>query len=253
MSQARWPILSLSLRNILQFRTALTGTVDGGTRYRFTGRVLRPSQRRSSGFSSSGIWRCVNASSHYDVSAETYWRNVLLLFLPLSLQPTVGFGLSNNVLPFFPICLQLSPSSHSQHLKISLYFLFPSFPGSSPSSLAFQFLGEELLGILSYSILSRWPNQLILCPFIHFTIFCPLLISSSSRFVRFFHSQFWPVEQCPSIFSYLPPTLSTFSLPALEDLFLLPLSIFSWVFPFFSSLPVLGWRSFRHPILLHSL
>jgi len=40
-------------------------------------------------------------------------------------------------------------------------------------------------------------------------------------------------------FSYLPPTLSVFSLPALEDLFLLFLSIFSWVFTFFSSLPVL--------------
>ena len=47
-----------------------------------------------------------------------------------------------------------------------------------------------------------------------------------------------------SIFSYLPPTLSIFSLPALEDLFLLPLSIFSWVFSFFPSLPVLEWRSF---------
>ena len=46
------------------------------------------------------------------------------------------------------------------------------------------------------------------------------------------HCGLWPVEQCPSIFSYLPPTLSIFSLPALEDLFLLPLSIFSWVFPF---------------------
>ena len=44
------------------------------------------------------------------------------------------------------------------------------------------------LGILSSSILSRWPNQLILCPFIHCTIFSPLLISSSSRFVRLFHS-----------------------------------------------------------------
>jgi len=39
-------------------------------------------------------------------------------------------------------------------------------------------------------------------------------------------------------FSYLPPTLSIFSLPALEDIFLLPLSIFSWVFPS-SSLSVL--------------
>ena len=45
-------------------------------------------------------------------------------------------------------------------------------------------------------------------------------------------------------FPYLLPTLSIFSLPALEDLFLLPLSIFSWVFPFFSSLLVLKWRSF---------
>ena len=53
------------------------------------------------------------------------------------------------------------------------------------------------------------------------------------------HCGLWPVEQCPSIFYYLPPTLSIFSLPALEDLFLLPLSILSWVFPFFSSLPVL--------------
>ena len=45
-------------------------------------------------------------------------------------------------------------------------------------------------------------------------------------------------------FSYLPSTLSIFSLPALEDLFLLPLSSFSWVIPFFSSLLVLEWRSF---------
>ena len=96
-------------------------------------------------------------------------------FLPFALQPTVGFGLSNNVLPFFPFCHQLSPSSHSQHLKISLYFLFPSFPGSSPSSRPFQFLSEDLFGHPISSILSRWPNQFILCPFIHFTIFVKLL------------------------------------------------------------------------------
>ena len=92
---------------------------------------------------------------------------------------------------FFPICHQLCPSSHSQHLKISFYFIFPSFPGSSPSSRPFQFLSEDLfLGILSSSIPSRCPSQLILCPFIHFTIFFPLLISSSSRFVRLFHFPF---------------------------------------------------------------
>jgi hypothetical protein len=36
--------------------------------------------------------------------------NILLLLLP-ALQPTVGFGLSNKILPFFTICHQLSPSS----------------------------------------------------------------------------------------------------------------------------------------------
>ena len=64
--------------------------------------------------------------------------------------------------------------------------------------------------------------------------------SSSSSIGTTARCGLWPVEQCP-IFSYLPPTLSIFSLPAL-DLFLLLLSIFSWVFPFFSSLPVLEWR-----------
>jgi hypothetical protein len=46
------------------------------------------------------------------------------------------------------------------------------------------------LGILSSSILSRWPSQLILRTFIHFTIFSPLLNSSSSRFVLNFRSPF---------------------------------------------------------------
>ena len=79
---------------------------------------------------------------------------IYILLLPLALQPTVGFGLSNNVLPFFFIYHQLSPSSHSQHLKISFYFLFPSFPGSSPPSRPFQFLSEDLFGhpILLHSL-----------------------------------------------------------------------------------------------------
>ena len=86
---------------------------------------------------------------------------LLLLYLPpppssTSIGTTAhcGLGLSNNVLTFFPICHQLSPSSHSQHLKISFCFLFPSFPGSSPSSRPFQFLSEDLFGhpILLHSL-----------------------------------------------------------------------------------------------------
>ena len=113
--------------------------------------------------------------------------------VPLVLQPVVGFGLSNNVPPFCPIYHQLSPSPHSQHLKISFCFFSPSFPGPSPSFRPFQFLSEDLFGhpIFLHSLqVSRWPKQLILCPFIHFTIFSALLISSSSRFVLLFHSPF---------------------------------------------------------------
>ena len=54
----------------------------------------------------------------------------------------------------------------------------------------FSFLSEDFLGVLSSSILSRWPNQFILYPFNHFPIFSPLLISSSSRIVRLFYSPF---------------------------------------------------------------
>ena len=71
-----------------------------------------------------------------------------------------------------------------------------------------------------------------------------MLKSSSSSIGTTAHCGLWPVEQCPSIFSYLPPSLSLVSLSALENFFLLPLSILSWVFPFVSSFPVLEWRSF---------
>ena len=55
---------------------------------------------------------------------------------------------------FLSATSSLSPSSHSQHLKISFYFLFPSFPGSSPSSRPLQFLSEDLSGhpILLHSV-----------------------------------------------------------------------------------------------------
>ena len=73
-----------------------------------------------------------------------------------------------------------------------------------------------------------------------FFFFFFFFFSSSPSIGTTAHCGLWPVEQCPFIFSYLPPTLFIFSLQALEDLFLLSLSIFSWVFPFFSSLTVLA-------------
>ena len=84
----------------------------------------------------------------------------------------------------------------------SLHLLTPSTWISLSISSFHPFLGllprlvppsswvKIFLGMLSSSILSRWPNQLILCPFIHFTIFSPLLISSSSWSILLFHSPF---------------------------------------------------------------
>ena len=94
----------------------------------------------------------------------------------------------------------------SFHFFISVtnspHLLTPSNWRSLSTSSFHPFLGLPLrldptsswvkifLGILSSSILSRWPNQLILWPFIHFTIFSPLLFSSSSQLVLLFHSPF---------------------------------------------------------------
>ena len=50
--------------------------------------------------------------------------SVVFFFFHFALQPTVGFGMSNNFLPFFPICHQLSPPSHSQHF---ISFILPGF------------------------------------------------------------------------------------------------------------------------------
>ena len=104
-----------------------------------------------------------------------------------------------------------------------------------PSILSYL---APILPIFSLSAL----EDLFLLPLSIFSWLSPS--SSSSSIGTTAHCRLWPVEQCPSIVSYLPPTLPIFSLPALEDLFLLPLSIFSWVFSFFSSLPILEWRSF---------
>jgi len=68
------------------------------------------------------IYFCIKTEHilHKHVSLQHFlrWRTIkmfaMLSLLPILLlllapQPTVSFGLSNNVLPFFPICRQLSP------------------------------------------------------------------------------------------------------------------------------------------------
>ena len=104
--------------------------------------------------------------------------------------------------PWWALACRTMSFHFSLSVTDSLHLLTPSTWRSLSTSYFHRFLGLPLrlvpssswvkifLGILSSSILSRWPNQLILCPFIHFTMFSPLLISSNSRLVLLFHPPF---------------------------------------------------------------
>ena len=102
--------------------------------------------------------------------------------------------------PLWALACRKIPLHLSLSITLSLNLLTPYTWRSLSTSSLHLFLGLPLrlvpptswvktfLGILSSSILSRWSSQLILCPFIHFTIFSPLFNSSSSQFVLIFHS-----------------------------------------------------------------
>jgi len=102
--------------------------------------------------------------------------------------------------PLWALACRTIPLHLFLSITNSLHLLTPNTWRSLSTSSLHPFLGLPLrlipfsswvkifLGILSSSILSRWPSQLILRPFIHFTIFSPLLNSSSSRFVLIIHS-----------------------------------------------------------------
>ena len=75
-------------------------------------------------------------------------------------------------------------------------------------------------------------------------------VAARNFFFLWHYSPLWSLA-CRTMsfhfFSYLPPTLPIFSLPALEDLFQLPLSIFSWV-PLPRPFQLLSGDLFAHPI-----
>jgi len=89
-------------------------------------------------------WWIVVANTYFNVCTVHLVQFIILLLLPLALQPAVGFGLSNNTSPFVPIYDQLSLS----------------FAGSSSSSRPFQFLSEDLFGhpILLHSLQVTQPT-----------------------------------------------------------------------------------------------
>ena len=88
------------------------------------------------------------------------------------------------------------------------------------------------------TVITGW--QFAACPFYVFFFFFFFFF-----FLHWHYSPLWVLAcRTMSLHFVLSPTLSIFSLPALEDLFLLLLSILSWAVHFVSSLLVLAWRPF---------
>ena len=73
----------------------------------------------------------INSSLFFLTSASVSRSSYFLLRLLLPLQPTVGFSLLSDFLPFRPFLTQLSPNSYSHYLYIFFHLLSPSFPWSS--------------------------------------------------------------------------------------------------------------------------
>ena len=89
-----------------------------------------------------GRWQ---SSDCWTSTVET-WHIYIYIYTSSSIGTTAHCGLwpveqCPSIFSYLPPTLSIS---HSQHLKISFYFLFPSFPGSSPSSRPFQLLSEDL-------------------------------------------------------------------------------------------------------------
>jgi len=87
------------------------------------------------------VWEVKNYNLNFLQICVTYmtcsWTEILLLLLLLmALQPTVGFSLLSDFLPFCPFFTLLSPPSYSHYLQFFFNACNPSLPWS-PSELKY--------------------------------------------------------------------------------------------------------------------
>ena len=75
----------------------------------------------------------------FDEDCLRFLEQILLLLLLLALQPTVGFSLLSDSLPFSPFFTLLSPSSYSHYLHIFFDIYNPSLPWSTSNSRNYRF------------------------------------------------------------------------------------------------------------------
>jgi len=95
---------------------------------------------------------------------------MILLLLMLALQPTMGFSLLGDFLPFHPFLTQFSPPSYSHRLDVFLNIFYPFFLGLPLILLPIGFHSNIVLGILPPSIRITFPSQAILLLFITLTM-----------------------------------------------------------------------------------
>jgi len=102
-------------------------------------------------------WLCINVSMCVGVSVWLSWGGIHVA----GWSTTCASACYTDTTP----TQLLSLSSHSQHLKISFYFSFHRFLGLPLLLNPCSSWVKIFMGILSFSVLSRWPNQFILCLF----------------------------------------------------------------------------------------
>jgi len=171
----------------------------------------------------SGLWSKAVWYMRTDVSKDQNASSLLLLLLLLVLLFHWHYS------PLWALACRTMSFHFSLSATNSLHLLTRSTLRSLSTSSFHLFLGLPLLlvpssswvkfflRILSSSILSRWHNQGILYPFIHFTIFSPLLISSSSRFFRPFLSPFSYLEPCILLNTFLSKIIKTLHLQEIKE------------------------------------
>ena len=111
----------------------------------------------------------------------------------LPLQPTMGFSLLGDFLPFRPFLAQFSPPSYSHRLDISTSSIH-LFLGRPLILLHIDFNSNILLGILPPSIRITCPSQAVLLLFINLTM--------SAFPMSSFSSWFFLILQIPLIVTY---------------------------------------------------
>ena len=165
------------------------GTVhlsNAGHRKSLTVRNRRKNMKSLNTQSEDSFCKNYIISSKFSISLHLFVHYFYYFFVHWHYSPLWALACRTMSFHFFPICHQLSPSSHSQHLKIPFYFLFPSFPGSSPSSRPFQFLSEDLFGhpiLLPFSLGDLTSSSFALLSIVLYFLLCSsLLVLDSSDF-----------------------------------------------------------------------